>query len=482
MSFDEYGIGGDLEGGEGGGLAETNDQLSITEEVLISIANQLGGIGKGLEGFEGIAKKMGESKVVKSTSNMAKMFKNIAGASPQAFLIEKLFKTLKPLLDLFKPFQVILDLISALLKVLVGEALGPMFEALQPLYDMFISMMPIFAKLGGAIGNLIATLLEPLIDIFMALMPVIEPIIGIIISLINMAIEPLKAIFDALMPVIIPLIDTIVNLITAAIEPLMAIFDIIMPIIILLIDIALIPLKIIIGLLSAILEPMLPFIETFADLLKPIAAFLDPIITSISNFLGQFDLLDIAMKAIEFVIKGVVIVVKAVMTVFKNIGIFLKDIFKPILKFIGIALTAVGKGFEGFINLIINAINFVMNILTLGFWKDIRLLGQKKEEEETDYTGIFAGYVPREAIKEMAIQEAQWQGGGIQLAEGGFVSSGIYELGEGGQTEAVIPLTKWEKSVSAQNVLLGAIHDELMIANSHNRALVKAEDWKKVFG
>ena len=66
--------------------------------------------------------------------------------------------------------------------------------------------------------------------------------------------------------------------------------------------------------------------------------------------------------------------------------------------------------------------------------------------------------------------------------EGGFVSHGIYELGEGGQTEAVIPLTKWEKSISKQNALLGIIHDELVIQSFYNRELVRAKEWDRVFG
>ena len=431
-------IGGGLEGG-GGGLEDVNTQLTKTEEVLISIANQLSGLTKSLEGFQPVAKKMADSKFVKSTSNMAKMFKGIAGASPKAFLIEKLFNTLKPLLDLFKPFQVILDLVSALLKVMVGEALGPMFEALQPLYDAFISLMPIFAELGGTIGNLIAAILTPLVEIFVALMPIIEPIIGIIIMLINLAIEPLKAIFDALMPVILPIIDAIINLITLAIEPLEAIFDALMPLIINLVELAFLPLELILGLVGPLLEGLEPIFKLISDVITPIAE-------TIGDFLDEFDLLDIAFIAIEFVVTAVSTAIGILMDWLQGIvgwvaglqgetlaeQIFGEDIPQWMLDMLGLADIVGGGGVGG---------------------------------------GGTPGYISPEEIR-----------GGLQMAEGGIVSHGIYELGEGGSREAVIPLDQWEKSVSAQTALLGAMHDELMISNSLNRQLVKAKEWKRAFG
>ena len=169
------------------------------------------------------------------------------------------------------------------------------------------------------------------------------------------------------------------------------------------------------------------------------------------------------------------------MTVFKNIGTFLGDIFEPILKFIEPALSVVAKGFIWFINVIINAINLVMNVLTLGFWKDIAQIKYPGEEErKQEYTGRFAGVEFSDEARQRSGEEQQF--GGIQLQEGGIVSHGIFELGEGGAREAVIPLDQWEKSVSAQTALLGAMHDELMISNSLNRQILRTREWKRAFG
>ena len=434
-------IGGGLGGGQDPASGDYVSQLTKTEEVLVSIANTLSGLSKSLEGFEPVAKQMTQSKFVKSTSNMEKMFKGIAGASPKAFLVEKLFNTLKPLLDLFKPFQIILDIISALLKVMVGEALGPMFEALQPLYDMFISMMPVFAELGGAIGNLIATLLTPLVEIFMALMPVIEPIIGIIIALINMAIEPLKAIFDAIMPIIVEIIGIFVELINMAIVPLMDVFDAIMPI-------------------------LMPIITAIMDLVKIALTPLMAIFKAIMPFI--MPLIELAFIPLKIILGIISPLLEALSPIFKLLGNVVGPL-TPILDLVAKAIGFVAKGFIWFINLIIGGINMLMNVLTLGLWKDIALI--KFPDEETG-GGVGVGDTLR-------------SGGGrsIQgMAEGGIVSDGIYRLGEKGQQEAVIPLNKFNRTMSDQTALLGSMHDELMISNFLNRKIVAAKEWKKVFG
>lgn len=440
-------IGGGLE--EGGDLGSSASRLTKTEEVLVSIANQLSaiaitleGVTKGAESLEPVAKEMAKSKFVKSSKSMKDMFKSMSGALGSISPMTLFMKTLKPLMDLFKPFQVILDIISALLKVLVGEALKPMFEALQPLFDALIGLMPVFGDIGKQIGELIASFLgpfveillelmpaitpliqaivdiiviamKPLMDIFLALMPIVKPIIELITQLIVMAMEPLKAIFDALMPVLLPIIEIVVDLLGKALKPMMIIFDALMPILMPLIELALIPLQLILMILEPLLSALGPVFEIIAEVLKPL---------------------------------------------------------KPILGFVAKALGLVGDAFKWFINIIIGVINFIMNALTLGLWKDIKLFGEEK---------IGGGVAPK-------VMGAPPVFGGDKIArlegmqEGGItLSQGVYELHP---QEIVMPLTKWEKSVSAQNALLGLVHDELMIANNYNRDIVKAKEWKLAFG
>ena len=449
----EFGIGS-----IGGGLEEAHNQLTKTEEVLVSIADQLGGIAKSLEGFEPVAKEMNKSKFIKSTKGLSGMFKSLGGASLKSSGMMLLLNTLKPLLDLFKPFQVILDLISALLKVMVGEALRPMFDALQPIYDAIIGLMPIFADLGATIGELIATLLIPLVDIFVALMPIIEVIIGVIIQLITMAIEPLKVIFDAIMPIIMTVIGIIVELITMAIEPLMDIFDSLMPVI-------------------------MPIITMIMDL---VLLALDPLMSIVKAIMPFFiTLIEMAFIPLQIILGIVGPILESLTPVFGMLGDAL-ELLEPILEPITNVLKMVSDGFIWFINIIIGSINLLMNAITLGLWEDIALIGQESAGVAPGAAGaaFLGGGIDMDALAasledlDIAGMFANMNG----MQEGGIaLSRGIFELAEGGEPEMVIPLTKFEKTMSEQNALLGIIHDELVVQSFYNRELVKAKEWEKAF-
>lgn len=452
-SFGIGSIGGGLEEGEG--LASTESRLSKTEEVLISIANQLSEMGKtfekitgSLDGFRPVAKEMAKTKFVKSTKGLKDMFKSMGSALGSVNPMMLFMKTLKPLMDLFKPFQVILDIISSLLKVLVGEALKPMFDALQPLFDALIELMPVFGEIGKQVGALIASFLGPFVEILLELMPAITPLIKAIVDIIFIAIKPLMDIFLALMPIVKPIIELITKLIVMAMEPLKAIFDAIMPVLLPLIET-------IVDLIGKALKPIMVIFEAFMPILMP--------------------LIELALIPLQLVLMILEPLLSALGPVFEILAIALEPL-KPILRFVAKALGFVGDAFKWFINLIIKIINKVMNVLTLGLWKNIKLFG-----EEADPTVPGGG---------AAVGAGGGAGGGETrrltgisgFAEGGIaLSPGVISIAEKGP-EIVIPLSKWEKSVSMQNALLGNMHDELMIANHLNREIVKSKKWKMAFG
>ena len=451
-------IGGGLE--EGGGLGESESRLSKTEEVLISIANQLsvmeGSFEKmtqGAESLQPVAKEMAKSKFVKSSKSMKDMFKSMTGALGSVSPMMLFMKTLKPLMDLFKPFQVILDIISSLLKVLVGEALKPMFKALQPLFDALIALMPVFAEIGAQVGELLASFLGPFVDILLELMPAIAPLIKAIVDIIFIAIQPLMDIFLALMPIVKPIIELITNLIVMAMEPLKAIFDAIMPVLLPIIEI-------IIDLLGKALKPMMIIFDALMPILMP--------------------LIELALIPLQLILMILEPLLSALGPVFEIIAEVLKPL-KPVLGFVAMALGLVGEAFKFFINIIIGVINFIMNALTLGLWKDIKLFGAGKRGMPT---GGAKGEKPVGDTGSFMAGGEQSQGPPIPGMAGGGIalSHGIYELAEGGRPEMVVGVDKWEKAVSAQNAMLGLVHDELMIANAYNRDIAATKEWKRAFG
>lgn len=439
-----------------------NSQLTITEQVLVSIANQIGGLsasfekalkpleslGKPLEKFKPIAKEMTKSKFGKAAKGLTGMFKSLGLASLQTSAVGALMSTLEPLLELFKPFQVVLDLISSLLQVLVANALQPMFEALQPLFDALISLMPIFAEIGTRIGTLIAAFLVPLVDmivqlmpaieplltaivdlifvaieplmtIFLALMPIISPIISIITTLIELAIEPLKTIFDTLMPILLPLIDTIIDLIEMAVEPFEDIMETLMPIILSLVDLALLPLEAILLIVTPILTALTPILTSFGDIME----ILSPAIEIAIGWITE--LIDILLPPEEGELKG-----------------------------------------EGLADPTSTWLDDFWNYLTY-------------------FSYLFGAIAAREEGPPATPPPLDIGAGShrIGLATGGIaISPTVANLGEGGNPEAVIPLDKWERSISTQTALLGVMHDELVTLNYHNRELVNMKEWKRVFG
>lgn len=412
----------------GGGVnpfGESIESLSKVEDTIEGISAKFEGLAKSLEvitskldkGFKPVAKELNKPKMVKATKKLTGMFKALAGGGPQAMAVQLLMEALKPLLALFKPFQVILDIISALISVMVAKALAPMFEALQPLYDAFLSLMPVFAELGGKIGELIATLLVPFVAILLALFPVIEPIIGIIIELIAMAIEPLKTIFEALMPVIMLIMSTIMTFITSAMDPLKEVFFALVPV--------LFPIIGLITLLALVLEPLMSVFNELIPVIQPIInTIISFIVSAMDPLMGVF----ITLIPVLFPIIGLI------------------TLLTSGLGSLAPALSLIAGGFIWLVNQIINAVNFIMNTLTLGLWADIGTLA-----------------IP-------SLQE-----GGIAL------SHGLYELGEGGKPEMVIPLDEWRKGQSQQTALLSSMHDELIVLNYHNSKIVGLKEWKRVF-
>lgn len=393
------------------GLGEVEVTLSKTEEVLVSIANQLSGISEQLGGFAPVAKEMTKSKFVKSSKSLTDMFKSIGIASPQATAIQAIFKVLKPLMDLFKPFLVILDILGALVSAMVGEALKPMFEAMQPLFDALLDLLPVFVELGKTLGEALAPIITVLVDLFIQLLPVIMPIITAIVELMAKAMKPLSAIISALIPIIIPLVE-----------------------------LALTPLKIALDLLSPILDLLTPYIDDFADAME----VLSPIIETVTEVIGF--LIEGAFKAFMIAIFWVGETIFAIIDAltFGEVpgrGDF-RDFFADLFRILDIDLPGFleGRGTEG-----------------------------------GGGTGIPPG---------MPIGGGAGGGPGAipALQEGAIaLSQGVYELAEGGQAEAVIPLTKWEKSISRQNALLGIIHDELVTQSFYNRQLVRNKEWKIAF-
>jgi len=401
-------------------FGETISDLEGVKAALGEITEKFKEMSSSMDIFknlEPVVKKIKDSKFTRGVNKLGGMFKSMAGAVGSINPIQKLMGVLKPLIDLFKPFQVVLDIISSLIKVLVANALGPMFEALQPLFDALMELMPVFARIGTKVGELIARILQPLVRIFVALMPVIEPILDIFIMLI---------------------------------------------------ELALIPLEVILGIIAPILESLAPLFGVLGDVMEP----LQPIFELLGGVIGW--LVVVAMIPLIGAVYGVGIAIAALMDFF-TLGAAgavksWNDLMLPILDSL-VDAAAAGPQFpidddeggeeedEGETPTDDRYYDPHGNVIDYELPEETPPPSPPEEEERVSDYGRLTGLAE----------------GGIAM------SQGIYELAEGGEPEVVVPLSKWEKTQSEQIALLGLMHDELVQTNFINRKLVKINEWNQAF-
>lgn len=410
----EFGIGG-----IGGGL----DEPTVGDEtvnLLRSIGEQINNIGTSMskaftsfqdtvKSLEKITDKLGDIRPVtkdmsdpkfgRNVKEMSGMFGKMKGGSGYAMILQKLFDVLKPLMNLLKPFEVILSLISGLISVMVSEALKPMFEAMQPIYDLLMGMMPIFKELGGKLGELLVAILTPFVSIIMQLSPLFEKLLDVFMEILMISLQPLIMILEFF---------------AEHIEDLMPLFEAIIGLMVPLMELGMTPLIVLLEVLFDVLEPLMPLFDALADVL----VLITPVISWLAGLLGGALLW--AIKAIAYGFA------------------FLIDLFT-----FGLAgaTTAVVEFFE----------------------------------DKPEYTEPIE---PKTSETYLQRKEREW----IGLQHGGIVlSNGVYELGEEGTKEAVIPLDPFTKELSAQRTYLKSILGELMAQSSLQRQEERNKEFERAF-
>lgn len=144
------------------------------------------------------------AKVEKAAKATKGMFQSLIGASmgPVGAILK--------LITSLKPFMAIIKIVEGLFKALLGEAMKPLMEALKPVFDILISLMPVFRIIGKLLGTLMAVGLIPLRIVLALLGPILEPLLPYI--------DDFAYYLDLLLFYIDPLIDLIVLGLIAAIK------------------------------------------------------------------------------------------------------------------------------------------------------------------------------------------------------------------------------------------------------------------------
>lgn len=138
------------------------------------------------------------------------MFKSMKGTESASGGLGGVFSALEILEPLLMPFQIILEIVGGLFAVMAGEILPPLMEALQPVFDILIDLMPTFKSLGKIIGKLLAAVLPLLVIVFIDIFKALAPLIPILLDLA-----------EKLLPMLIDVIMVIVNVIVSALKPIL---------------------------------------------------------------------------------------------------------------------------------------------------------------------------------------------------------------------------------------------------------------------
>lgn len=322
-----------------------------------------------------------------------------------------------------------------------GAALLPVFATLAE------GLIPVFEEIGTALGDTMTEMAPVLTEIAQAipgllqsvipLIPVIGAMAGIFFELVQMILPYVVEFLNQLMPIIAGLMPVIMNLVSTALGPLMEIFflllDALMPIIA-----AILP--VLAGLIVALapifiklVTAIMPLVMTLLPLLVGLIEFLTPILTVVAEILGV-----LLVFAIETL-------VGAIEWITDTIGIF-SGFFEESFGGIGDFFYTLINGwiglFEGFVNGVINGINWIID----------QINKIKVKIPDWDIFGDLAGKTFGFDFAKLGNVTLPR----IALAEGGIVTGPTSALiGEAGP-EAVIPLDKMRGFGPTYNVTVNA--------------------------
>jgi len=155
---------------------------------------------------------------VKQSKSLERMWKEMQRAESSAESMGGMFSLLQILEPLLKPLEIILEIVGALFGAMTAEILPPLIEALQPLFDWLIDLIPAFQDIGRIIGQMVATYLPIFITLLMDFLLSLIPLIPTIMDLIGIIAE----LATKMLPIIITIFVAIADVVMAVLKPILS--------------------------------------------------------------------------------------------------------------------------------------------------------------------------------------------------------------------------------------------------------------------
>lgn len=245
-------------------IATTSEALTPQQKVLAANSLIMGQLGVQTGDFVNYSSTYGNAL---KTLNAA--YEGMVAQVGTALIpaMEKLLPAILPLVD--KAMPILMNLVNALVPVILtlADSIGPLFDALTPLFDAFVALMPV-------IGSLIESLLPPLINIIGALAPIVLALVQAFAPMIEAVMPVFVTLLNSLMPLIevlgqilVPVVQIVAALVPPFLNLILAmnpITNLILPALVELLKLVVPVLQFLAGVITKYVAPA---IQWFADLL-----------------------------------------------------------------------------------------------------------------------------------------------------------------------------------------------------------------------
>lgn len=337
----------------------------------------------------------------------------------------------------------------------VGPELG---KTIEMLVTSFSEMAPMFAEVGGSLAELAVTMLSlwggTVSTLATTLLPVLlqvfQTVFPMILQVIQMVLPLVINLLLSIIPVILQLAQLIIPMILQVIQ---SVFPIVLSIIQTVLPIFVTLVTMVIGVILQLAQTVLPMILSVIQMVFPIAlAIIQAIIPIIVSVLQL--LVNIVNGVLIPAINGILAVIQFV---FPYVQMIIQTALAIINGIIQTAMALLKGDWDGAWNAILSTAQTIMNNI-ISFFQGINLF----EVGKSIITGLINGIKSMGgsivgAIKDMVPAPIRGAVDGLLgkikgYADGGIVSAPeLAWIGEGGDTEAVIP---WNNSARSKDLWL----------------------------
>lgn len=410
------------------------------------------------------------ASVISLSSFLYKLINNNEEAKSSLLNAWKSVKTaVEPIVDLFQIFGS--TLISALIPAITEIAssfatLGPEFQKTgQVLKDSFVKLGPSFAELGSAIAELGSTLVPIIGQLFSTwielssmmafsilpiLVDVVQAVFPVILSVIQTVLPVIFKLLFAIIPIVLQIATMVLPMILDVVQ---MVFPMILSIIQTVLPIVLQLLSAIIPIIMLIATTVLPLILQVVQAVFPIIlAVIQAVIPVISMILTSIAtvITSVVVPAIQVILQVVQFVFPLIMTVIQTSLDLVTGIFRTFSAILQGDWSGAWEAIKG------TAVKIMNNIIS--FFKSINLFEVGKSIITGLINGIksmggeILGAITKLIPKPIRGAASKLLGKLPGFADGGVVSAPTLAwIGEGGDTETVIP---WNNSSRSKSLWL----------------------------